>query len=71
MITEGQAQELAITYHAYMKAIHADYALGIVVWGPALIEAQEKTGVAMLDADLIRENIGFARLARGRQRQSA
>lgn len=71
MITEGQAQELAITYHAYMKAVNADDALRIVVWGPALIEAQEKTGVAMLDADLIRENIGFAELARDWQRQNA
>lgn len=53
-ITREQAKALAVRYEAYMAAINRDDGAGIRVWGPALIEIQETTGVQMLRPDLIR-----------------
>jgi len=45
------ARSLAIRYHAYLEACHADDYSGIVCWGPLLVEAQCLTGIVLCDPE--------------------
>ena len=54
MISAEDAKELAVSYSAYLEALKSEDATGIQIWGSILILAQEKTGVCLLDAMLIK-----------------
>ena len=55
------ARSLAIAYDAYHAAKNERRNSGIAIWGKALIEAQEKTGITLLDPANIRIIIDHAR----------
>ena len=55
------ARSLAIAYDAYHEAKKEGRNSGIVVWGDALIEAQDQIGVFLLDPANIRTIIDHAR----------
>jgi hypothetical protein len=60
-ISKGDAQSLAITYHAYLVAVHAQDDSGIICWGEMLVADIKKTGVPIMEVALIENMIGHAK----------
>lgn len=55
------ARSLAIAYDAYHEAKSEGRKSGVAIWGEALIEAQEQTGIILLEPENIRIIIAHAR----------
>jgi hypothetical protein len=61
-ISKKNAKKLAVAYQAYCEATDKnDNANSIVVWGRMLIDAQTKTRVELLDAEVIEIKIAAMR----------
>jgi len=52
-MTKEQAKSLAIRYHAFLDAMHADDLGGIILWGPMLEKIQKVTGLEMIGPNTI------------------
>lgn len=60
-LNKKTARSLAVRYHAYLEAVHAEDLSGVVCWGPLLIETQALTGVVLCNPEHIRVLVGGAR----------
>ena len=60
-MTKAQAKSLAVRYHAFLDAMHADDIDGIILWGPMLAEIQNVTRIWMLGASTIDGLVANAR----------
>jgi hypothetical protein len=54
---------LSVRYGAYITAVHADDAVGIVVWGEMLAKAQQDTGVTLISSTAIERMVRVHRPA--------
>lgn len=60
-MNKAQAKSLAVRYHAFLDAMHADDIDGIILWGPMLAEIQNTTRIWMLGASTIDGLVANAR----------
>ena len=54
MITKIDATKLAINYQAFCESLEANRDSGLATWGPMLLASQEKTGIELLSASIVR-----------------
>lgn len=60
-MTKAQAKSLAVRYHAFLDAMHADDIDGIILWGPMLAEIQNVTRIEMVGPNTIASLVETAR----------
>ena len=67
-VSLAAAKSLAVRYDAYNSACNAGDDNGIIVWGSALIESLDETGIVLGSRDVIQSLISYAK---ARQQKAA